>query len=39
LMTLAEQMIDPNGEIAGRSARVMGIQGVDRTGLLQLVGG
>jgi opine dehydrogenase len=39
LMTLAEQLIDPDGEIAGRSARVMGIEGMDRPGLLQLVSG
>lgn len=39
LMTIAEQMIDPEGRIEGRSASAMGIHGLDRIGLLELVTG
>ncbi len=38
LMTLAETAVDPAGAIEGRSARAMGIAGLDRAELLQLVG-
>ncbi len=38
LMTLAETMVDPDGQIEGRSAAAMGIAGIDKNGLLELVG-
>ncbi|MEO0996649.1 MAG: NAD/NADP octopine/nopaline dehydrogenase family protein [Pseudomonadota bacterium] len=38
LMTLAETAVDPAGAIEGRSASAMGIDGLNRTELLQLVG-
>ena len=37
LMTLAETMVDPDGKIEGRSAEAMGIAGLDRSKLIEMV--
>ncbi len=37
LMTLAESMVDPDGNVEGRSAAAMGIAGMNKTELLEAV--
>ncbi len=37
LMTLAETMVDPDGEIEGRSAEAMGIAGMNRQQLIRML--